>query len=109
MPKPARPARKLAIEETPTGYPPFEDAIIREVVAQFRQTLVEQWPFIQEVRESSDENTVAFSFGCKVNTASKKPIVTGKLAFAKRWTAESEGWVDHPDQPSLPFATTTGA
>lgn len=97
----AKPNRKLAIETTDTGFPPHEDAIIKEALAQYRSALCQNWPFIKEVRDGDDAQTVSFSFGVRVNAAAKRPIVTGRLTFAKRWTDDTEGVVEDPNQKQL--------
>jgi hypothetical protein len=99
----AKSARKLHLEETATGYPANENAIILEAVKQFRSAVCQNWPHIREVNELSEDGKVSFSFGATVNRAGKRPVVTGKLSFARRWTDETEGVVEDPNQQQLPI------
>ena len=104
----ARKGRKLHFQETPTGLPPHEEAVLREAVKQYEYALIAKWNLIREFREATDDNSVSTSFSCKFNHAAKRPIVTGKLSFSRRDSLETEGVVEDPDQTKLPLDDTAG-
>ena len=100
--------RKLNIGDTATGFPPHEDAVIREAINQFRDLLCANYPFIREVREQSDNGQVSFGFRCTMNHAGKTPVVSSRLSFSRAWSDEAESKLEDPDQAQLPIDPNGG-
>jgi len=103
-----RGGRKLSVEETPTGYPANDDAIIKECVAQFRSAVVANYVTIREFGEQSDNAKVSVGFRLTINRAGKRPVVTGKMRFGRSVSDETEGVVEDPNQTPLPLSDDDG-
>lgn len=94
--------RKFSFEDTTTGHPPHEDAVIKEAVKQFRHLLSANWSFVRAEREGSDTNSASVSVSFTFQHAAKKPVVKGKITV-KRVSPmdESDGIVEDPNQKEL--------
>jgi hypothetical protein len=103
-----RGVRKLSVEETPTGFPSHDDAIIKECVAQFRSALVANYATIREFGEQSDNGKVSFGFRTTINRAGKRPVVNGNMSFGRRVSDSTEGVVEDPNQTPLPLSEDNG-
>lgn len=96
--------RKLSIEDTASGFPAYDDAIIKQAVTQFREALVQNYSQLRDFREASPDNTVKFSVGTTIKCAGKRPVVATKIRFSRSLSDEIEATVEDPDQQQLPIA-----
>lgn len=94
--------RAFDFEDTETGFPPAENAIIREAVAQYRRALCVKWSKVREVRDEN-EGSVTVSARMKVDCAGKRPsVVTAVRLSIPDEPAEEMAMLPDPDQPELP-------